>query len=114
MLRRGKSSWLCGALSAILILPILTACSQPFPSDLGALPTNDKTGAGAPAPAGAPAGEVLLEKGDKIRVVVFNEPQLSGEFVVDAAGRVSYPLIGQVDVAGATAHEVEQRLTKRL
>ena len=55
-----------------------------------------------------------LEHGDKLRVTVFNEPQLSGEFVVDGAGAIAFPLIGQVQVAALEAREVEQALTDRL
>jgi polysaccharide export outer membrane protein len=55
-----------------------------------------------------------LEHGDKLRVTVFNEPQLSGEFAVDGAGAIAFPLIGQVQVAALEAGEVEQTLTDRL
>jgi polysaccharide export outer membrane protein len=55
-----------------------------------------------------------LERGDKLRVTVFNEPQLSGEFVVDGAGAIGFPLIGQVQVAALDAREVEQSLTESL
>ncbi|MFN0220012.1 MAG: polysaccharide biosynthesis/export family protein [Hyphomicrobium sp.] len=55
-----------------------------------------------------------LETADKIRVTVFNEPQLSGEYTVDGTGTIAYPLIGQVQVAGLDSQGVEQRLTERL
>jgi polysaccharide export outer membrane protein len=55
-----------------------------------------------------------LENGDKLRVTVFNEPQLSGEFTVDGSGSIAFPLIGQVEVANLDGREVEQRLTERL
>lgn len=55
-----------------------------------------------------------LENGDKLKVTVFNEQSLSGEFVVDGAGNIAFPLIGQVPVAGLTGSEIEQRLTERL
>jgi polysaccharide export outer membrane protein len=55
-----------------------------------------------------------LEHGDKLRVTVFNEPQLSGEFVVDGAGAIAFPLVGQVQVAALEAGQVEQTLTESL
>jgi protein involved in polysaccharide export with SLBB domain len=55
-----------------------------------------------------------LEHGDKLRVTVFNEPQLSGEFTVDGAGAIAFPLVGQVQVAALQASEVEETLTERL
>lgn len=53
------------------------------------------------------AGEdYRLGSGDKIRITVFNEPTLSGEFSVTADGLLSLPLIGDVKVAGKSAGEV--------
>lgn len=54
-----------------------------------------------------------LGAGDKIRLVVFNEPQLSGEFSVGANGEISLPLIGNVQVAGRTANEVSEIVAAR-
>jgi polysaccharide export outer membrane protein len=61
-----------------------------------------------------PAPTPKLEHGDRLRVTVFNEPQLSGEFVVDGAGAIAFPLVGQVQVTALEAQEVEQALTDRL
>jgi polysaccharide export outer membrane protein len=90
----------------------LAACSSPIA--LTATPAS-KSASGVGNTAVAPAQPtVKLEKGDKLRVTVFNEPQLSGEFAVDAAGTIAFPLIGQVEVAGLGVREVEKRLTDRL
>ena len=43
------------------------------------------------AAASAPA---TLQPGDKIRVVVFGEDKLSGEYELDQAGQISVPLVG--------------------
>ena len=45
--------------------------------------------------------------GDKIRVTVYGHEDLSGEFEIDATGRVSLPLIGDVAAAGSTTTEFE-------
>jgi polysaccharide export outer membrane protein len=55
-----------------------------------------------------------LEKGDKLRVTVFNEQQLSGEFVVDGTGSIAFPLLGEVAVAGLDERGVEQKLNQAL
>ncbi len=46
-----------------------------------------------------------LGPGDKLRVTVFGEDDLSGEFIVDGSGQVQLPLVGQVKAAGLTIHE---------
>jgi len=43
-----------------------------------------------------------LASGDKVRVTVYDEADLSGEFQVDGSGNVYLPLIGQTRAAGYT------------
>ena len=68
-----------------------------------------------PEPPGlAEAGDYKLGPGDAVRIVVYGEEQLSGEFRVDGSGRLSLPLVGEVPANGKTTREVEQDLTQRL
>ncbi|WAC47021.1 polysaccharide biosynthesis/export family protein [Asticcacaulis sp. SL142] len=46
---------------------------------------------------------------DKIRVIVFGEPNLSGEFVVNGQGTVALPLIGEIKAAGLTVTELQDK-----
>lgn len=55
-----------------------------------------------------------LGAGDKIRVLVYNEPQLGGDFSVGADGEMSLPLIGNVPVAGKTIKQVSRDVQARL
>lgn len=48
-----------------------------------------------------------LGVGDRLRVTVYNEIDLSGEFDVGPAGTVNLPLIGEVAAQGRTIPEVE-------
>ena len=48
-----------------------------------------------------------LGTGDRVRVTVYDETDLSGEFEVDATGYVRLPLIGQVKAGGGTAYQLE-------
>lgn len=50
--------------------------------------------------------EYKLGTGDKVRINVFNEPTLSGEFAVSSTGMLSLPLIGDVVATGQTPAEV--------
>ena len=68
-----------------------------------------------PEPPGlAESGDYKLGPGDAVRVVVFGEEQLSGEFRVDGSGSLAMPLIGQVKASGRTTREVEKELASRL
>lgn len=61
--------------------------------------------------AGTPAGEGITDEhyrlgiSDKLKITVYGEEDLSGEFVVDSVGQVQLPLVGQVKAAGLTIHE---------
>jgi protein involved in polysaccharide export with SLBB domain len=59
--------------------------------------------------AGAPP---QLHPGEKIRVTVYGEPSLSGEYQIDPGGSVSLPLAGTVKAAGLTQQQLEEQLKK--
>lgn len=63
---------------------------------------------------GAPDEGYRLDTGDQLRVTVFNQAQLTGDYKVAADGSISMPLIGQVSARGLTSSELEQALVKRL
>jgi polysaccharide export outer membrane protein len=63
--------------------------------------------------AATQAGEIKLEAGDKLRVTVFGEDKLSGDYQVNTAGYVALPLAGSVKVAGMTGPETERALEQR-
>jgi polysaccharide export outer membrane protein len=62
----------------------------------------------ASAPVGAPAeGGYTLGPGDKIRLTVFGETDLSGEYQLDGNGNIRLPLAGVVHAGGNTAQGLE-------
>src|SRR5919201_1483660 len=54
-----------------------------------------------------------LQPGDKIRVTVFGEDKLSGDYEIDQSGQISLPLAGTVGALGLTQTELEQALAKK-
>lgn len=55
-----------------------------------------------------------LGPGDKLRITVYGEETLSGEYGVTGAGDVSFPLIGNIPVAGRSVEDLQAELTTRL
>jgi polysaccharide export outer membrane protein len=53
-----------------------------------------------------------LGSGDRLKITVFGENDLSGEFQVDGSGNISFPLIGEVQVKGLSLRQLEQRLVE--
>ena len=58
-------------------------------------------------------GEYKLGAGDQLRVTVFGEAELSGEYVLDGTGVVSMPLIGDVTALNLTVREFQRALEQR-
>lgn len=68
---------------------------------------------GAPEEA-ASLRDYRLGPGDVIRVAVFDEERLSGDFPVGPAGTVMFPLVGEVPAEGKTVTEFAATLTATL
>src|SRR5215471_15538962 len=54
-----------------------------------------------------------LLPGDRIKIVVFGEDKLSGDYQVDQSGQISLPLAGTIKAQGLTQSELEQELAKK-
>ena len=67
-----------------------------------------------PASALQNAGPYKLDSGDKLRVVVFGQEDISGEYAVDGSGFISMPLINQVEARGHSVTELEKEIAQRL
>ena len=65
-------------------------------------------------PAAGPLAQYVLGAGDSIRVVVFGEADLSGEFSVGTSGTVALPLAGPVVAVGKTPGELAAAITDAL
>lgn len=60
------------------------------------------------------AGSYRLQSGDKIRVSVYGENALTGEYPVDPGGFVSLPLVGTLKAAGLTQRGLTKELSDKL
>jgi polysaccharide export outer membrane protein len=55
-----------------------------------------------------------LDSGDKLRIVVFGQEGLTNTYIVDAAGKITMPLIGAVPARGATTAQLARTIAERL
>lgn len=83
-----------------LLLPFLglAACATPG-ADLPPLPEGERVA-------------YRLGPDDEVRVTVFNDPRLTGEFRVTDSGQLALPLVGSVEAAGRTPSEVERAIER--
>lgn len=92
----GARAWCL--LAVIAMAAILCACSGPS-SPLGPapLPTSE---------------EYHLGGGDQVKVTIFGEQDLSGDYRVDGSGMLTMPLIGRVHAAGLTSDQLKATLQR--
>lgn len=88
-------------------LLITTACAERGAGPI--LSTGERYAADASG-----VSEYRLDVGDRIKINVFNEPTLSGEFSVAANGSVSLPLLGDVPATGRTVDQLIAEARTRL
>ena len=65
-------------------------------------------------PASGQQPDYTVGAQDVLTVTVYDQPDLSGKFKVEADGAFTFPLVGRVPAAGQTLHTIEAELTKRL
>jgi polysaccharide biosynthesis/export protein len=58
-------------------------------------------------------GDYRLAPGDRLTLVVYDQPQLSGEFIVDGGGGILLPVAGGVTLSGLTLAEAQKLIEER-
>ena len=98
------------------------ACAAALTLALAAGPAAAQSGAPSAAPSAAPAAparsaallEYRLGAGDVLRVLVYQNPDLSLETRITESGLVSYPLLGAIRLGGLTVTEAERAIADGL
>jgi len=63
-----------------------------------------------PGVSSAQEGGYQLGAGDRVRVVVYGEEELSGEFELDGQGDFSMPLVGTIKANSTTSRQLEEQI----
>jgi polysaccharide export outer membrane protein len=96
--------------------PLLVVLAALLLALLGAGPDAQaqQAASSAAAPAKAVPAEYRLGAGDVVRIVVFQNADLTLETRITEAGVVSYPLLGVVSLGGLSVTEAERRIADGL
>src|SRR4028118_1715054 len=101
MHRRGCSTMrMPRLLGTLLLTTALAACVSP--------------GANLPPLPESTQSAYRLGPEDQVRVTVFNDPRLTGEFRISDAGTLALPLVGTIQAAGRTTTEVERAVEQEM
>ncbi|WOH67156.1 polysaccharide biosynthesis/export family protein [Bradyrhizobium sp. BWA-3-5] len=69
----------------------------------------------AQTPSSASSAEsYVLGPNDRIRLKVYGEPDITGEYEISNSGQVSIPLAGHIKAAGATTRQLEKAIAAAL
>lgn len=91
------------AAAALVALTVLAACA-----------TRDVTPPPEEAAGEPDRGQYVIGPADVLRVQVWKNPELSTEVPVRPDGKISVPLVNDVQAAGLTAEELKETLTQAL
>jgi protein involved in polysaccharide export with SLBB domain len=95
--------------------PIVPDTSTTAPGDTSMMQLAPQDGtAGVARFAGASKSDYKLGPNDHTRVIVFGQPTLTGEYVLDGSGVLAFPLIGNVPAAGMTPEELQRTIAAKL
>jgi polysaccharide export outer membrane protein len=102
---------------AILLSSVAGAQTQmqkPAPSQPGSPAPVATTGAVAARPAPDTSNDYRLVPGDKLRIEVYKDTQLSQSLQVRPDGKITLPLVGDIPASGRTSNELRDSIATSL
>ncbi|HEY1722416.1 MAG TPA: polysaccharide biosynthesis/export family protein [Magnetospirillaceae bacterium] len=93
---------------ATVLAPTLAQAQQQAGSNQGT------TTASTPRPDSALPPNYQLGSGDHVRVSVYGQADMTGEYLVDGSGEIAFPLIGRLHVGGMTGDQVAAAIEHKL
>jgi polysaccharide export outer membrane protein len=102
-----KSRWVTRAMAMFLLLPnaVASAAQQSPAPTANASPVVPVAGVQVP-------GDYVIGPDDVLTIVFWREKDLSGEVAVRPDGKISLPLLNDVDAAGLTVEQLRLRITE--
>lgn len=99
-----------GYLQGPYVQPNVPQPSRPQQADPGPVATP-----GQPLPGlSATSQAYRLGPGDRVKITVYGEPDLTGEFEISSDGILGFPLVGEVPAGGLSTRELEAKLAALL
>ncbi|MGE0041802.1 MAG: SLBB domain-containing protein [Vicinamibacterales bacterium] len=99
-------------LAVAIWAPAIVAAQQP--EQLPVPPVVEAPGVPPSPPAQLPDTSYPVGPTDTLRITTYNEPSLSGSFVIDSDGSITFPLLGRIQVGGKPVRDIEQEIATML
>ncbi len=101
-----------GLVAATVVAAAGAACATTAWAQL-----SDTTPRGGVTPPGGAidrSSDYKLGAGDRMRIIVYGQQNLTGEYALDGSGMLAFPLIGQVPAMGMTPAQLERAIVAKL
>ena len=99
---------------SFLFILVLLAASGLTPQFAAPAVAQPKTPPSAPPAADSSADNYVLGPNDRVRLKVYGEPDIAGEYEIDSGGQISVPLAGHIRAAGLTTKQLERAIASAL
>ncbi|HLZ01620.1 MAG TPA: polysaccharide biosynthesis/export family protein [Bradyrhizobium sp.] len=97
--------------AALALLAIALVLSATAPGTVSPALAQQQPPSTSPPPS---AADYVLGPNDRIRLKVYGEPDISGEYEIDNTGQISVPLAGHINAAGLTTRQLERAVAAAL
>lgn len=102
------------SLAAVLCIALVAGCaSYQRAHDPGTRAERAAPAAEA-TPASAESAEYRLGPGDRVRITVYNNADLTTEAQIAQDGRIRFPLIGEITIGGLSRADAERTIARQL
>jgi polysaccharide export outer membrane protein len=105
--------WLSAVLRCLLALPLLAATFAISACDPVPPMTTQTQQQPSQVTQTIRMAEYRVAPGDRVRVTVLSDPELSAEYEIDSAGLIAARMVGRLQVVGMTTTEIEEVLRNR-
>lgn len=97
----------------LIFIGILAGCSATSGIQTSEYAEASSSYAGV-APMRGSDGPYILGPGDRLRIKIYTDPDMSGEYEINSSGMISLPLVGDVKALGLTTSQFEQTIATRM
>ena len=95
--------------SSRLLIAVVISASTPVGAEI-----NAEQAQSTQAPDNYENEQYKVGSGDLLKITIFNQEELSGEYLINGAGQIALPLIGDINAKDITVKQVEQGIANKL
>ena len=95
--------------SSRLLIAVVISASTPVGAEI-----NAEQAQSTQAPDNYENEQNKVGSGDLLKITIFNQEELSGEYLINGAGQIALPLIGDINAKDITVKQVEQGIANKL